>query len=212
MNAVGLTPEKSQQLALGLDIAEADDDAADRNITPDEAQLISNAARDAFEDGAAPCGWLDEYRTLREDGWPWRVAAYIAWAASPRRVGEVERWPGTLQQLATDVLGLRTSRMIRKWRQKNPAIDEAVARLQVQPLVLHRGEIINALVASATDPSYRSHNDRKLALEMLGDYAPRQDVTLTQKAPDVTADEMAAAVKKAQAFEAEKPTALEESL
>lgn len=198
MNTLGLTPEHSRQLALDLKIDEIDDDAADRNISPDEALMISNSARDALEAGSTDAAWVAEYRGLREDGWPWRVAVFIAWAATPRD----RRTPGTQLELARDVLGLRSDRVLRKWRAKNPAIDEAVAKLQALPLMEHRGEIIRALVESATTSDYKNHNDRKLALEMLGDYTPRAEAVITRDAPPVTADEMAAAQAKAKAFEA----------
>lgn len=199
MNLLGLTPEHSRQLALDIRIDELDDDAADRNISPDEALMISNSARDALESGSTDAAWVSEYRALREDGWPWRVAVFIAWAATPRE----GRTPGTQLELARDVLGLRSDRVLRKWRAKNPAIDEAVAKLQALPLMEHRGQILKALIESATTSDYKNHNDRKLALEMLGDYTPRAEAVIRSDAPPVTADEMAAAQAKAKAFEAQ---------
>ena len=46
--------------------------------------------------------------------------------------------------------------------------------MQATPLLRHRRDIFDALIVSATDPDPKSHPDRKLALEMLGDYKPRQ--------------------------------------
>jgi hypothetical protein len=106
---------------------------------------------------------------LRREGFTWRVAAWIAWAASPAR----GRWPETQLKLATDVLGLKADRVIAKWRMKNPRIDERVAKLQVEPLMRHRRDVIEALVTSASDPDPRSHPDRRMFLEMTGDYLPR---------------------------------------
>ncbi len=45
--------------------------------------------------------------------------------------------------------------------------------MQAAPLLRHRRDILDALIVSATDPDPKSHPDRKLALEMLGDYKPR---------------------------------------
>lgn len=191
------TPEKSQQLVLGLHLNEVEDDAADRSIAPDQALQISNAARDALDVDEAHAGyaWFDAYINLREQGWPWRTAAYIAWAATPR----TERQPATVAELAQNVLGLRSPRVISQWRRKNPGIDEAVALLNVPELMKHRGEVLRALVTVAASEDYKGHADRKLFLEMTGDYTPKQDLNVTTP-PDVTADVMAEARKKAKAF------------
>ena len=182
---LGLTPDVSAQLALNLQIEEIADAMEDQNIDPTMAHQISNSARAALEDGAVgEAAWVEDYKTLVGDGWPWRVAAWIAWSASPRQVGDKERWPGTQMELARNVLGLRSDRVIRKWRAKNPAIDQAVALLQMQPLLNHRRAIIDALVTSASTPDYKNHNDRKLALEMTGDYLPRTETKLSLKAND----------------------------
>jgi hypothetical protein len=74
--------------------------------------------------------------------------------------------------LAKQHLGLTSDRAINTWRKRNPAIDEMVAVLQAAPLWEHRSEIYAALISVATSPEYKGHNDRKLALELLGDYVP----------------------------------------
>ena len=48
--------------------------------------------------------------------------------------------------------------------------------LQAGPLFKHRSEIFTALVAVAVKPEYKSHADRKLALELMGDYTPLRKV------------------------------------
>lgn len=48
--------------------------------------------------------------------------------------------------------------------------------MQAGPLFKHRAEIFTALVAVAVKPEYKSHNDRKLALELMGDYMPAHRV------------------------------------
>lgn len=135
--------------------------------TPEEARLRSEVARGALE-RHDDLKWLDEYHRLRDGGWPWRVAAYIAWASSPR----VTRMPKSQDELARRHLGLTSDRVIATWRQKNPAIDEMVGLLQAGPLWDARADIFSALLENATKADYKTHNDRKLALEMLGDYIP----------------------------------------
>jgi hypothetical protein len=154
------------QLALGLDVGEED---APRQA---DAALISEAARTALETREEMPDWWEEYCALRNVGWDWRVGCYIAWAASPRQ----GRWPETLEDLAQEVLGLTSPRAIHTWRQKNPAIDEVIGVMQSAPLFEHRRDIIEALITVAKEPDYKGHADRKLALEMLGDYTPRSKV------------------------------------
>ena len=200
-----LTKWNEMQLKFDLpELDEAGDDAVERQISPEEARLISEAARVGFESGrgtrdegrgtaddrrqtsddrakqenvASPQqGWVEDYLRLREQGWPWRVACYMAWASSPK----VGRWPGTIQELATGVLGLTSPRVIYHWRKKYPSIDTVVSMLQAAPLWEHRRDVLNALVEMAQQPDYKSFNDRKLFLEMTGDYTPKSKLELGQ--------------------------------
>jgi hypothetical protein len=163
-------PKPVYQLPLQLDLPEGEDSE------PKEQALIrAEAAHKALESLYGKVGaprWLDEYLELIKGGWPWRVAAYIAWASSPR----VGREPKTQDELARMYLGLTSDRAISTWRKRNPAIDEIVRVMQAAPLFKHRAEIFTALVAVAVKPEYKSHNDRKLALELMGDYMPAHKV------------------------------------
>lgn len=136
-------------------------------VSPAEARARSEAARSALGDKKA-VRWLDEYEKLRDGGWDWRVAAYIAWASSPK----LTRNPRTQMELATEFLGLTSDRAIITWRQKNPVIDEMVGLLQSATLWEHRAEVFDALAENARTPDYKTHNDRKLFLELTGDYVP----------------------------------------
>jgi len=176
----------ARQMALGLDLGDEQPPAQREDVA---ARLRSEAARQALEkrrSGAQAPAWLAEYDRLRGLGWPWRVAAYIAWASSPRR----ERWPETLEALATEVLGLTSARQIYAWRRKNPAIDEMVAMLQVAPLWEHRRDVFDALVQVASEPDYKGHADRKLFFEMIGDYIPR--ARLDTRRGELDEDDLAA--------------------
>lgn len=121
--------------------------------------------------------WWQDYRDLVGRGWDWRKAVYIAWRASPVQ----RRRPETQDELATTVLGLASDRVISKWLEKHPEMQDEVVRMQAAPLLQHRRDIYEALVAVARDPDPKAHSDRKLALEMLGDYRPRAqaDVAVT---------------------------------
>lgn len=120
--------------------------------------------------------WWREVQELMAEGWDWRKAVYMAWAASPVRA----RKPATQAELAVNVLGLRSDRTIRRWRESEPAMRERIAALQAAPLLKHRRDIYDALVEAAVDPDPKNHQDRKLALELLGDYQSRSksDVAL----------------------------------
>lgn len=160
------------QLSLPLELEEPSGDGV-AVVGVEEARLRSETARAALHElTPEKVTWKEEYLNLVEGGWNWRVAAYIAWAASPKNT----RRPKTQDELATQHLGLTSDRAINTWRKKNPAIDEMVAVLQAAPLWEHRSEIYDALISVATTKEYKGHNDRKLALELLGDYVPRSKV------------------------------------
>lgn len=106
---------------------------------------------------------------LRAEKWDWRKAAYIAWASSP----VLDRWPESQETLAVQVLGLRSDRTIRKWREKDPTIDERVAKMQIEPLLKHRRDVIDALVHVASMPDPKAHPDRRMLLEIIGVYKPK---------------------------------------
>jgi hypothetical protein len=182
-----LTPGRLEQLALGLEVEEAAPGSQEAGwVDPLEAKLRSELARKALENrqkeiaaktenpeearAVVASDWTEEYLRLRDNGWPWRVAAYIAWAASPKR----DRWPESVEKLAIEVLGLTGPRTIYTWRKKNKSIDEVVSLMQAAPLLEHRRDVIQALIMAASDPDHRSNPDRKLLLEMTGDYVPRQ--------------------------------------
>ncbi len=115
------TDEKLKQLVLELDLPEVQSEG----ISPEQARERAEAARHVVEgllgqDGAP--AWLHDYFMLKDKGWPFRQAAYIAWASTPSDA----RNPKTQQELAA-MLGLRSDRAISTWRKNNPAILETIA-------------------------------------------------------------------------------------
>lgn len=143
-------------------------------ISPGEARRISLEAQVVVEAlSVEEAGWLVDYDLLRGEGWSWRVAAYIAWASTPRGM----RWPGTLQELAGQ-LGLRSARTIHTWRKKNLAIDERVAILLVESLMDARADVLKALKEVASKSEASAHRDRKMYLEMAGLHTSEQTLRL----------------------------------
>jgi hypothetical protein len=170
-------PKDLEQLALGLDLPAAEEEAG---LSRGEMTRISLAAMHALEnlqEVEAKAGWFADYVRLKELGFMWRVAAYIAWEASPRG----KRWPESMALLATEVLGLKSPRVIYTWRKKNPAIDEIIAVMQTEPLYEHRRDVIEAMIEVASSRDYKGHSDRKLFFEMIGDYVPRAQVDVGKK-------------------------------
>lgn len=169
------------QLEFDLGLDEVEDDARDRAIPYDESRMISEAARRTFEGGELP-KWYADYHSLIEQGWPWRVAAYIAWSSSPKSL----RRPETLQKLATDVLGLAGPRVIYTWRKRHPTLDETISMLQTKALWEHRQDVVKAMIDSATG-DYKGYHDRRLYFEMTGDYTPKSKLEIGKagKAEDI---------------------------
>ena len=147
-----------------------------------EAQVRSEEARRIFE-GCVGDEYqavdMTEYWRLVGAGWRWRQAVFILWSAMPRD----QRTPKTQAELATEVLGLASDRVIREWK-GNPALDAEVAKVASGALMRHRPEIYRALVEAASNPSPRANSDRRLALEMLGDYQPKQRLAVGPDLPD----------------------------
>lgn len=172
--------------------------AEDEGISPEEAGAISAAARDAFEllfvypevgAGREVVPLRDEYDRLTGQGWGWRKALYMAWAKLPGQA----RWPGTQQELA-EVMGLRSARTIRRWRERNPGIDLLIAQSVVGRVSERTADILSRSFEVAMGEGYKGFNDRRMLLEIEGVYKPKQDLEITSH---VNADEMAARVSRA---------------
>lgn len=137
-------------------------------LSAQEVRERSFAARADLDKQEMGEDWSEVFQRLINAGWTWRIAAYIAWASTPK----VGRWPETQEKLATEVLGLTSDRQISRWRKQYPVIDQMIADLQAESLLDARADVLHALKSSASNPSYRNSSDRKLYLEMVGDYVP----------------------------------------
>lgn len=144
--------------------------------TPGQAQSRL-AWRDIQAAEKKPAWWQD-YLAIRE-AFPhfrnWRIWVYIAWAGQPA----AGREPRTIEEFAPRVLGC-SSRVVRNWRAKSwgddlPTVEEAIAWCQAAPLLRHRRDVYEALAEVARRADPKAHNDRKMFLEMTGDYRPKGD-------------------------------------
>lgn len=139
-----------------------------------QGQAASRRAYQQLLAGMERYPWWQDYKELTRRGWTWRHAVVIAWDASPLK----SRYPATQEELATNVLGLTSDRSIAEWRKKYPEMADEVARMQSAPLWRHRRDIFEALAESASNPDPRNNPDRKLALELTGDYKSSNKVQL----------------------------------
>ncbi len=188
-----------RQMALGfaIDDLECEPESVD-GVSPEEAKRRSITAYQALKDRLKAealaenqaedkqpsmknfLGWGDDFYRLLDHGWPWRIAAYIAWASSPR----IGRYPRTQEELATEILRLTSDRRISTWRSKYPEIDETIGLMQAAPLMDSRRDAFEALAKSASDPSHHGAQDRKTFFTMTTDYVPHQKVDVEREVVD----------------------------
>jgi hypothetical protein len=80
-------------------------------------------------------------------------------------------------ELATGILGYKSDRTIRAWAKTDPTIIDRIAELSgVSSLFKHRAAVYSALAESAQVVGSSGNSDRKLYLEIIGDYVPTQTV------------------------------------
>lgn len=159
-----------------------------------------------------PAAWEEMYYSLLEerievtkpDGttkwtsrWDWRKALYIAWHCVPAS----KRWPKYEIQLI-DLLGLTNTRTIRQWKAKDPEIEERIAAGPKKLLIGHIANVMEALVIVASQADPKAHQDRKLFLEMTGQYTGKLELSGEDGEPittmQMTVDEWRAEQEKRQ--------------
>lgn len=177
-----------------LELDEVAEDEAP--LTPEDARRISHEYKLLCDDRTDK--WASDYQTLLGGGWDWRVAVFIAWKSMPPDL----RQPATQEQLAKQVLGLRSDRVIRKWCEKNPAIEETIAKLPMQTMLARRRAVDEALMESATTQGHKHSPDRRLFYQVTGLLAP-DGTQINNVTTQVNSDEMSKAKEKAKAFEAQ---------
>lgn len=148
----------------------------------------------------APPAWMELYDALLderdEEGkrrWDWRKAMFIAWSCTPKD----QRDPKTLGGLARR-LGVATSTM-REWRYKDPEIERRISELPRLLLMEHVASVYHALATLASTPDPKTFQDRRLFLELTGQYSPKAGVILggEVQVATVTAAERIAAMQRA---------------
>jgi hypothetical protein len=180
------------QLKMALNVPDADQ--AQDVLSLEEVRLRSEAARAGLENGTSwpvdpetklpkPPAMMQEYYRLCAGGWPWRVAMYIVWLATPKRL----RWPASQEELATQILGLTSDRVLSTWRTKNPVIDALARDIGVGRALERLTDSIDAMMEVAAIPDYKGKGDRELHLKMAGVLADGQlEVVKRDGLPDLS--------------------------
>jgi len=128
----------------------------------EESPKPAESTAKAKDQALAHFAWYPTYQAIKER-FEWRKAAYIAWAASPKK-GRVPALEDDMAQL----LGYTAARTFRKWKKENPDIDAAIREMKLAPLEEHLADVITAWVDSALIVGRDGHADRKLFLERAG--------------------------------------------
>jgi len=144
------------------------------------------ALKDKLAGGELP-SWTEMYHRLLQAGWRWRVAAYAAWASTPKD----GRWPHTQQELATQVLGLTSDRVIATWNKKFPMLQQVIGDLSSDDLMDARADVFRNLKTLAKLPDYKYVKYTQIYLEMIGAYVPTSKLAAELKRRGITSDDLA---------------------
>ena len=114
--------------------------------------------------------WAEDFADLLlRRGYTWRKSAYVAWASQPRHL----RLPKTQGEFGA-LIGVSGHRITEFKSDK--ILGAEIIKFRKSVLLDSVPDVIDALVTSASDAGYKHHNDRKLLLEMAGEYQPRMNV------------------------------------
>lgn len=125
----------------------------------------------AFEFALRDLPWAGTYAELLGLGYSWRKTAYIAWSIQPKPT----RQPKYGKDFAK-LIGF-SQRTVSKWA-LDRTLQAEIFRLRQRVLSEAVPDVMEALVASATNSSYKHAPDRRVFLEMTGHYTPRQRMAI----------------------------------
>jgi len=131
--------------------------------------------RAIFEQLLANEEWGADYLTILDEGWYWRDAAYIAWKSLPKKLRKPETYGEFCDAVGISVRGMSE-------RRKRKGLDVRAAKgVVARQLYDHIDDVMDALVTSASSSNYKAHADRRVFLEMVGAYVPKQAIDLSAK-------------------------------
>lgn len=149
----------------------------EQQTDPPAWYTLWNELRDEWVAVVGPDGQplFDERGQMRmRRRWDWRKALYIAWSCVPK----AQREPKALEELCS-LLGLASTGTVRNWRRKDPGIAERIAELPRSLLLNHVVDVYDALVSVASLADPKAFNDRRLFLELTGQYSPKGAVVVS---------------------------------
>lgn len=168
-----VTQLELENFVVEQEIAAADESGkATTPLSAAEIRKRSEASRGLLKTLGDEADWAGIYHDLINAGWPWRMAAWVAWSTVPK----TRRWPKSQEELARDVLGLTSDRVIATWRKKYPTLDQLIADLQASDMLDARADVLTALKQSAANSDYKHSPDRRLFLTMTGDYSDNKKI------------------------------------
>ena len=130
------------------------------------------------------------YGLLVNEGWSERQAMYMAWKSHPPEALRGAGLPITQIKLCVDVLCLKSDAAVRQWRRKYPDMEGRILTIQRQgPLAHYRPMVLHKMAEGAILTEYTA--DRRLFLEMTGDYVPasKMDANVATSDSGVTVEE-----------------------
>lgn len=106
--------------------------------------------------------------------WRPEVALFIAYKCTPKK----QRIPDSLEKLA-ELLGVASPAAFRKWRERDPGIDERIRKLPKELLAGHLPDVYDALVEVASMPDPKANADRKLFFQLTGELEEKSSLVVT---------------------------------
>lgn len=122
------------------------------------------ALKDKLDADELP-SWAETFVRLMQENIPWKIAVYVAWSSVPKEM----RVPRTLNELATEYLGLTSARQIYEWRKHFDGIDTMIGSLQSQEFLEDRADVLHTLKYMAKQPDYKNAKYTDMYLTMTGD-------------------------------------------
>ncbi len=137
------------------------------------------------------------YNLLLNEGWSKRQALYMAWKAHPKELRTKCGLPETQRELFTQTFRLKSDNTVRQWRQKwngsdedHPHMEDRIESLvKESPLGNYRAGVLYALAESAIKIG-QNFQDRKLFLEMTGDYTSKSVVDMNLDLTNLSDEEL----------------------
>jgi len=143
------------------------------------------ALKDKLDADELP-SWAETFVRLMQENIPWKIAVYVAWSSVPKEM----RVPRTLNELATEFLGLNSPRQIYEWRKHFDGIDVMIGSLQSQEFLEDRADVLNTVKFMAKQRDYKNAKYADMYLTMTGDLVKTSKLEAFLKQNGFTDDDL----------------------